>query len=292
MPETGLIPPVFRRAALPVLIVLVSGVTPAAARAQVASAPDKMSYGRFQGEPAPPLVRLAVLLQQIRWDTRRAGDLNPDGLRLRFERLPLQANEAPEPARYRVFAEGAPENKVYTLGVWLVGKQIAYRRENLYVNAQGLLMVHRPTPEQESAMKAPGDELILTPDAATAEPIRYILGSLDEQLSIQGTLVPHPLVGEDQECTLEARIAEPEAAAILIVADGFPGDARLSLVLESEGNTAHLALHTDPSGHAEVVDFPSVPGKTQGTLLVTAEASDCLPAVRVPWGTAISAKAP
>lgn len=122
--------------------------------------------------------------------------------------------------------------------------------------------------------------------------MRYVLSSLDDQLSIEGTLVPHPDVGRDQQCTLEARRAEPGASAILIVADGFPADARLSLVLVSEGKTSHLDLTTDESGHTEVADFPTVPGKAQGTVSITAEGADCLPAVSLSWGAAPAAKMP
>ena len=240
----------------------------------------------------PRTSRLDTLLQQIRWDTRRAGDQNPYGLRLRFEKIAAQGKDAEEPAQYRVFAEGAPENKVYTLGVWFIGKELLYRHENVYLNAQGLLMRHKPTPDEENAMSAPGDEVDLIPETASAEPVRYVLLSVDDELSIQGTLVPHPVVGQDQECTVEARMAEPGATAILIVADGFPADARLSLVLESEGSSAHLDVTTNENGHAEVAGFPTVPGKVQGSLLITAEASDCLPSVRLPWGVATSAKAP
>jgi hypothetical protein len=258
---------------------------------QSAKPVDNVIYATFPGQPAPTKEMLATLLRQIRWDTRLAGDQNPEGLRLRFERIATQG-AATEPAQYRVFAEGAPENKVYNVGVWLIGKTLLYRRQNIYVNGQGLLLQQRPTVEQESSFTVPGEELILTPEAGNAEPVRYLLSSVDDQLSIMGTLVPHPVFGQDQECRLEARMAEPDASAILIAADGFPADTRLSLVLESEGKNAHLNLTTDESGHAEVADFPTVPGKTQGSLLITAEGTDCLPAVRLPWGAAPVAKAP
>jgi hypothetical protein len=271
-------------------LVVVAVAVPA--KAQRASSAERVTFTSFPGEAAPRASRLDTLLQQIRWDTRRTGDQNPDGLRLRFEKIAAQGNDAAEPAQYRVFAEGAPENKVYTLGVWFIGKGLLYRHENIYLNTQGLLMRHKPTPDEETAMRAPGDEVVLIPETTSAEPVRYVLLSIDNQLSIQGTLVPHPVVGQDQECTLEARIAEPGSTAILIVADGFPAEARLALVLESEGSVAHLDFTTDENGHAEVADFPSVPGKAQGSLLITAEASDCLPSVRLPWGATISAKAP
>jgi hypothetical protein len=291
MAETGFMTRVFRRAGWLFFLVFFCFATPSTG--QKSKSPEGMAYGSFPGQPAPSIERLGTLLRQIRWDTRRAGDENPDGLRLRFEKIDAAGTTA-APVRYRVFAEGAPENKVYRLGVWVIGKELAYRTESIYVNGQGLILQHRPTAHEETSFKAPGEELVLMPETGNAEPVRYVLSSLDGELSIQGTLVPHPDVGRDGECMVEARMAEPGAAAILIVADAFPAEARLSLVLESEGKTTHLDLTTDESGHAEVADFPTVPGKAQGTLTITAEGTDCLPSVRLGWGTAPAAagKAP
>jgi hypothetical protein len=249
-----------------------------------------LSYSSFPGQPAPSLELLTNLMNQVRWDAQRASDRNPDGLRLRFEKIEGQEAAGTATAHYRVFAEGAPENKVYGLTLWLVGQKLAEDSRDIYLNDQGLVMVHRPRPGQETVFKAPGDELVLAPEAATAEPIRYMLSSKDDQLAILGTLVPHPLLAQDQACTLELRTAQPHAAAVLIVADGFPGDAKIPLVLESEGQTVHMTMATDSSGHAEVGDFPAVPGKAQGRLRVTAEGPSCLPSAILPWGAPAEAK--
>jgi hypothetical protein len=244
---------------------------------------EGLIYSTFRGQPGPSKDVLFDLIRQVRWDTG-ASDQNPQGLRLRFEKVDGQAPSGTGLPRYRVFADGAPENKVYTMGVWLVGKELSYGSQEIYANSQGLLMIHRPTPGQETSFKAPGDELTLAPQATTAEPLRYILTSKDQELSVLGTLVPHPVTALDQDCSLELRIAEPNAAAVMLVLDRFPPGARVPIVLDSEGETASLVTMTDSGGHAEVVDFPSVQGKTQGTLKATAEGSNCLPSTVLPWG--------
>ncbi|HEY1766146.1 MAG TPA: hypothetical protein VGG26_00735 [Terracidiphilus sp.] len=281
--------PILRSSALIALVVSLQGMHFSWGQASKNAA--ELTYASFQGQPAPSKKLLAELVREVRWDTRPA-DENPQGLRLRFEKVGDSAS-ADALVRYRVFADGAPENKVYALGVWSVGKAVSYGAQEVYANSQGLLMIHRPTPEQDTRFKAPGDELELMPQAGAAEPVRYILASKDGQLSILGTVVPHPVVARDQACTLEVRIAEPDAAAVLIVAGGFPAGARIPVVLESEGATATLTMTTDGGGQAEVADFPGVLGKAQGTLKATAEASDCLPSALLPWGAGTMAqKAP
>jgi hypothetical protein len=248
-----------------------------------------LSYSNFRGQPAPSKDSLFDLIRQVRWDTEPREE-NSEGLRLRFEKIEDPATPGTGLGRYRVFAEGAPENRVYTVGVWQVGQNLSYGSQEIYINSQGLLMIHRPTPAQEASFKAPGDELSLMPQANPAEPIRYMLSSKDREVSIVGTLVPQPVVARDQECTLEVRIAEPDALAVLIVAKGFPALAKIPLVLESEGENANVVMKTDASGNAEVADFPPVPGKAQGTLKATAEGSDCLPTAFLPWGSGILVK--
>ena len=256
---------------------------------QSGKTPEGLFYSSFPGQPAPSRELLTALVNQVRWDTPQAGDRNPDGLRLRFEKIDAQGTAG---ASYRVFAEGAPANKVYGLTLWGIGQKLADDARDLYINDQGLVMIHRPRPGQDIAFKAPGDELELTPEAGTAEPVRYMLSSKDDQLSILGTLVPHPLVAQDQACTLELRMAEPHATAILLVAEGFAANAKIQLVLESEGQTIHMTMPTNSSGHGEVANFPSVPGKTQGSLEVTAEGKSCLPEAVLPWGAPPEPKAP
>ncbi|MGD0831106.1 MAG: hypothetical protein ABR907_09200 [Terracidiphilus sp.] len=245
---------------------------------------DLFSYSNFGGEDAPSKDLLFTLEHQALWDNA-AGVFNPSGLHLRFEKIdePALAGGA---VRYRIFAEGAPENKVYAFDTWTIYKPISADSRNIYVNGQGLLMTHRPKPEQESSIRAGDDEFDVQLTPVSAEPVRFELNSMDGQLKVFGTVVPEPVMQDDQGCRIEARIAQPNASAVLIVADGFPAKTKIPLVLQSEGGTLSETLITDADGHATMGVFPFLKGMTHGILKASAEGPGCLPFVVLPWGAA------
>lgn len=253
-----------------------------------------LNYFNFKGQPTPSKELLTLLERQTRWDDAGSGDLNltgsrlnPSGLRLIFEKIDEQVTQGGRVAtRYRMRAEGAPENKVFSFGTWTIDKTISTDIRDIYVNGQGLLLLHPPTPEQELSFKAGNDELDIMPVTEIAEPVRYLFSGRDRQLSIYGTLVPHPVISVDKGCRLEVRIAQPDAKAVLIIADRFPAKDKIPLVLESEGSSVSEMLNTNADGHAVMAVFPYVPGKSQGTLKATAEGPGCLPSVLLQWGPA------
>jgi hypothetical protein len=252
--------------------------------------PDEINYIRFRDQPVPSNSLLVLLQHQANWDEAETGEMNPLGLRLRFQKIDEQVTEGGRKAtRYRVFADGAPEDKVFSFGTWpIAAKEFLSDLRDIYVNGQGLLMVHRPKPEQEMSFKAGEDELEVTPATDSAEPMRYLLARRDGQSQIFGTVVPHPVVEVDRGCSIEVRIAQPNVAAVLILIDRFPAKAKIPLVLESEGESVSKELNTDANGHAVIAGFPYVPGKTQGMLKASAEGPNCLPTAVLPWGAATS----
>ncbi len=244
-------------------------------------------YARFRGQPAPSNELRAILDRQARWDDAQQSDPSGSGLRLHFEKIDEQAMPGGHVAvRYRIFAEGAPQDKVFVLQTWLVNDAISTDPRDIYVNAQGLLMIHKPKPEEEASLKAGDDELDVLSATDGAEPMRFLLARRDGETAIYGTLVAHPVVSYDQGCRLEVRIAQPGATSVLIDADGFPAKTKIPLVLESEGALANEVLETNADGHAVIAVLTAVPGKTQGTLKASAEGPNCLPSVLQPWNTA------
>jgi hypothetical protein len=256
-----------------------------------------INYFNFKGPSPPPKQLLTYLELQARWDDAGAGyinltesRLNPAGSHLRFVKIDEQATPGGHgTARYRVFAEGAPENKVYAFGTWPIASSITNDSRDIYLNGQGLLMLHKPSPEQDLSFNAGADEFDVTAVTDSAVPTRYLLSSRDRQLTIYGILVPNPVVTEDKGCTLEERIAQPDATAVLIVADRFPAKAKITLVLESEGSSISQMLTTNAQGHAVMIVFPYVAGIAKGMLKASAEGPGCLPSVVLPWGAALSA---
>ncbi len=261
-------------------------VSPLSLQGQKSQQMYGLNYSQFSGQAAPSRDLLDTLSREARWDDE-SGDLNPSGFRLRFVKIDEQSLAGGRSAdRYRVFAEGAPEDKVFSFASWTLNQPLAYDPHDIYVNGQGLLMIHRPTPEQEMRLSAPDDELVVVLSAARAEPVRFLFSSRDHQLLISATLVPRPVKSEDRGCRLEARLAVPDASSVLLVADGFQAKAKIPLVLESEGSSVNETMTADRNGHAVWAAFPFVPGKTQGTLRATAEGPGCLPLVVLSWGPA------
>lgn len=243
-----------------------------------------LRYSRFSGEPSPSKEARSILERQARWDNPVTSDSNQLGLRLHFEKIDEQTAPGSRlTVRYRVLAEGAPQDKVFALQTWKIDNTFTTDPRDLYVNTQGLLMVHKPKPEQDADLQAPGDELVVVSATESAEPLRFLLSRRDGETPIYGTLVSHPVVSYDQGCKLEVRMAQPGAMAVLIAADGFPAKSRIPLVLGSEGSIASETMTADSGGHAVLAFWPSVPGKSHGVLKVSAEGPDCLPSVTLPW---------
>lgn len=245
----------------------------------------QVKYVRFAGQPVPSKDFRVLLDHQAKWDD--AGASNSNGSHLRFVMIQNQSAQAEHgPTRYRVFAEGAPQNKVYSLQTWLVNNEATtVDRRDLYVNTQGLVMTRRPRADEESSLSVGEDELQVESGASVAEPMRYLLSAVDGEFLVYGTLVAHPLQSNDQGCRLEARIAQPNETAILIIADGFPAKSKIPLVLRSGDALASDTLETDSNGHAVWAVSPIVPGVTQGILKASAEGPNCLPSVVLPWRT-------
>jgi hypothetical protein len=263
--------------------------SPISFHGQFLKEPGSLKYSRFKGQPKPSGVEVALLEDQARWDDE-GREQNPTGMRLRFVKIDEPQTPGSGAERYRIFAEGAPENKVFSMGIRSNGYTVP-DPQGIYVNAQGLLMTHKPTPEQEMLLKAPDDEYVVMPVTDLAVPVRYQLYSMDGQVRVLGTLVPHPVVSVDQGCRLEVRIAQPNARAVLIVADRFPARYKIPFVFESEGMTDSQVVSADANGHAVIADFPYVEGKTKGILKTTAEGPSCLPSVVLQWGPAAQAAA-
>lgn len=261
---------------------------PSFSRGQYLKRPAELTYSRFRGQPVPSKGVLYALSHQARWSEQQ--DLNPNHLRLRFVKIDEQSSQGGRVAdRYRIYVEGASENKVFEFSYYLLNGDLLQPAHDLYVNSQGLLMIHKPRPEQEMIVEAPNEEFVFTPVTGTAEPVRFLFSSMDLQLQIFDTLVPHPMVADDKGCKLELRIAQPDTKAVLVLADGFPAKSKIPLVLESEGETAVQEMIADANGHAVVANFPYVLGKAQGNLKATAEGPNCVPSVVLPWGPATDA---
>ncbi|MGA3081132.1 MAG: hypothetical protein ABSD44_07085 [Terracidiphilus sp.] len=252
--------------------------------------PYFVHFARLPSQTAPSNDLRSLLDRQARWDDAALRNSEGSGLRLRFEKIDEQATQGGRIAtRYRVYAEGAPQDKVFSFQTWLIDDTFSVDPRDIYVNGQGLLMTRKPKPEEEMVLKAEDDELHIVSVTQDAEPLRFQLTRRDGQEMIFGSLVAHPVVSFDQGCVLEVKIAQPGATTVLIDADGFPAKAKIPLVLKSEGEDVSDILDTNQDGHAVMAVMTAIPGKTQGMLKASAEGRNCLPSVVLPWSAGANA---
>jgi hypothetical protein len=236
---------------------------------------------------SPEVVKM--LNAQVGWDDALPGEHNPTGLRMEFAKIDseafLQGKAVGHFVRYRVLVPGAPQEPTYALAMWKIGGQIQVAYNQVYVNAKGLLMLHRPRPDQQDKDAVdPADELDLSLQTAAGEPIRYALTSAESKLIVPGTVVPYPIVKKDGNCRLEARLAMPDAEGVVIYADGLEPGTDVPFQAVSEGEAHPGSFHTNARGHAATVDLPYVIGKSSGVLKVAVAAKTCAVSIEIPWG--------
>ncbi len=225
-----------------------------------------------------------MLQRQISWDENSPSEKNPNGLFFQFSKTDETTSSGKRVVLYRAYVVGAPENKKYTLTMWRLGADARILSNQVYVNAKGLLMVHKPSPEQENSDFVGDAELHFAVQAARAEPVRYALASTDKALLVYGTVVPFPLTDNDRGCELEVRLALSDATAVLIYADGLPANKEIPFQKLSADKPETGKFSVNAQGHAVETEILSTVGKDKGTLKVSLAVPECSVAVEIPWG--------
>jgi hypothetical protein len=227
----------------------------------------------------------AVLERQVGWDDNLPNDVNPAGLQFQFSKIGELNLPQGHLINYRVYVHGAAENKKYALGVWKVGTELQVLPTDVYVNTKGLLMDHKPRPDQEDKDSVEEeDELDLAVEAARGEPIRVILATADGKLMVPGTVVPFPIESKDKTCRLEARLASKDGEAILLYVDGLPPNTVVPFETNSAGEVGQGEFTVNANGHAAATDLPYVKGKKSGVVKETLTTNECSVSVEIPWG--------
>ena len=235
-----------------------------------------------------PQVYVEMLNQQVWWDSATPSKSNPNGLNFQFSKIDEANLTQGHYLRYRVYVPGAPEDQKYSLGIWEIGtmvKDLQIAVPEVYVNAKGLLMTHKPRKDQENKDTVESDdEIDLALQSARGEPVRLVLSNPKKTLLFIGTIVPYPIESKDGNCRVEARLAEPTGSAIPLYLDGFPANSDVSFDSTSANESMVTTFHTDAHGHAAKFDLPSVIGKDSGVLRESIAAKNCTISIEIPWG--------
>jgi hypothetical protein len=225
-----------------------------------------------------------MLQRQISWDENSPSEKNPNGLYFQFSKTDETTSSGKRVVLYRAYVFGAPENKKYTLTVWKIGSDPHTLPGEVYINAKGLLMKKKPNQEQENSDFVGDDELQLAVQAARAEPVRYALTSSNKEILVYGTVVPFPSEDIDRDCRLEVRLAQPDATAVLVYADGLPANTVVPFQMLSDDKPETGKFSVNAQGHAVETGILPTGVKEIGTLKVTLSSTECSVAVEIPWG--------
>jgi hypothetical protein len=240
---------------------------------------------RSMAQSAPSKNIADLLQRQLGWDDALPDEKNPDGLQFRFSKIDEATTPGGRLLRYRAYVAGTSETKKYALGSWKLGQDLQILPVDVYVNAKGLLMVHKPRPDQENSDSvADEDELDLAFTAARGEPVRFALVSTDKSFMVPGTIVPFPIEASGATCHIEMRLAQPEGQAILVYADGLKPNSTVPFKAISGGDLEAPTFSVNARGHAATADLPYADGTSSGTLKIDVAAKGCAVSLEIPWG--------
>jgi len=253
--------------------------------------PDPQSATRTpqantQGRPAAPseedLIRAEaerVSQATINWDKS-----STPGVKVRLELLKKGIANGKPMVDYRVKVEGVPHEKQYKLMIWPVTSANAIQMmDGLKLGNDGTVMCPANS-EKSCAQRFKGQEVHLTFNPEIGEIFRQALVSEDNQSRIFFSVVPAPIVERDKSCSLEAVRLSPSFELALIRGRGFTAGEPLSLHTQSYQEVHNVPAKADAQGNFFLSITPTVKGRTNGVIEVSAKGASCSPAISFNWG--------
>ena len=119
-----------------------------------------------------------------------------------------------------------------------------------------------------------------------AEPFRFLLVSKNGKTTIAALIVPNPIIGTDQGCSVEAVRVTPNFDIALLRGKGFKPGEEPAYESNSAGEPLHGTVKIDKAGEFTLVLFPAVTGKAEGSDTVTVKSALCNPSVSFNWRSA------
>jgi len=116
-----------------------------------------------------------------------------------------------------------------------------------------------------------------------AEPFRFLLMSKNGKTSVAALVVPSPIIGTDQGCSVEAVRVTPNFDIALLRGKGFKPGEEPAYDSNSAGEQLHGTVKIDKAGEFILVLFPAVTGKDEGSDTVTVKSALCNPSVSFDW---------
>jgi hypothetical protein len=138
--------------------------------------------------------------------------------------------------------------------------------------------------DKSCAQRFKGKEVHLTYSPEIGEIFRQALMSEDNQSRIFFSIVPAPIVQKDKACSLEAVRLSPSFELALIRGKGFTPGEPLSVHTQSYQDIHNVPAKADEHGEFFLYITPSVKGRTNGVIEISAKGAACSPVISFNWG--------
>jgi hypothetical protein len=247
---------------------------------------SRIPQGGVPGRPGPPteddLHRAEaerVAQATINWEKS-----STPGVKVRMELLKKGTLNGKASVDYRVKVEGAPHDKLYKLTAWPVtAANPIQMMDGLTLGKDGTVMCPANS-DKSCAERFKGKEVHLSYTPEIGEIFRQALISDDSQSRIFFSMVPAPIVERDKSCSLEAVRLSPSFELALIRGHGFIAGEPLSLHTQSYQEVHSVAAKADARGDFILSITPTVKGKTNGVIEISAKGAACSPTISFNWG--------
>ena len=143
-----------------------------------------------------------------------------------------------------------------------------------------------PNPSVQACTKTmqPNAPVEIAVTAARGEAVRVGLLAEDRKSGAATSVVPFPIVGENNGCKLQVVLGAKDAELVLIEGDGFKPDQPFTAGTESFGLKSSLAAKPDAQGHFVAAMTPYVQGHDSGDTVIYYQSQACTPTVSFHWG--------
>jgi hypothetical protein len=225
------------------------------------------------------------------WLNREAGvemvfrDPNPAVSKLVFTAVGTGELKGSKLIRYSVTDVRLAHSGPYLLMTWDIGtKAPVIAIEGVLVDEKGALRCGDKKGDCPGGFA--GSEVVVGLSGMVGQPRRFVLTGNDKKPIAMGEVVPFPAIGTDGQCSIEAVLLLPNAAATLIVGRGFvPGEPVKFASSSPYGESVESNKIASQSGDVVAAVLPFVKGHDEGRTSVTFIGSKCQPNTTFNWGS-------
>jgi hypothetical protein len=189
---------------------------------------------------------------------------------------------------YHLYAVGMPREMLYNIVAWPVNQpQPVQVVAGVALDATGMAIC----PGQLGTcgnINNPNLPTNLSITIAPGRPVRVGLVAQDDSLRAYTKIVPVPIRGEENGCTVEAVMLTPNGTIAVIEGSGFAPNSAIEMRLENGDTPTSGKSTVDEAGTFKATVIPIDLAKTGtqfGTMKVSVTSEKCKPALSFDWGT-------